>query len=144
MIVSNEPLCFRHLKCTAPCNVLRGDWNSLPDTVKAWAAQMIEMCGPKALHIMDGSRQEDAHIKRLIVDSGVAIPLPKYDNCFFVRTDPHDVARVESKTVICTPTKIDSIPETPEGVKGQLGYWMSPEDLDKRVQKLFPGCMQGE
>jgi phosphoenolpyruvate carboxykinase (GTP) len=60
------------------------------------------------------------------------------------RTDPKDVARVESKTVISTPQKLESIPPAEEGVKGTLGNWMSPRDLDAKVQELFPGCMQGE
>ena len=50
---------------------------------------------------------------------------------------------MESKTVISTPNKLETIPQTADGVKGQLGYWMSPEDLDKRIKELFPGCMKG-
>ena len=68
----------------------------------------------------------------------------RYDNCFLARTDPKDVARVESKTVISTPQKLESIPPAAEGVKGSLGNWMSPRDLDARVKELFPGCMQGK
>jgi GTP-dependent phosphoenolpyruvate carboxykinase len=60
------------------------------------------------------------------------------------RTDPKDVARVESKTVISTPNKIETIPEPAEGEQGQLGYWMSPEDLDDKIDSLFPGCMRGD
>ena len=50
---------------------------------------------------------------------------------------------MESKTVISTPNKLETIPQPADGVKGQLGYWMSPEDLDKRIKELFPGCMKG-
>ena len=60
------------------------------------------------------------------------------------RTDPKDVARVESKTVISTPQKLESIPPVADGVQGRLGNWMSPRDLDAKVQELFPGCMQGK
>ena len=53
------------------------------------------------------------------------------------------MARVESRTVISTPQKLETIPPTAEGVTGRLGHWMSPRDLDAKVQELFPGCMQG-
>ena len=78
-----------------------------------------------------------------LVDAGVLIPLPKYDNCFLARTDPKDVARVESRTFISTPKRITTIPEAAEGVQGRLGNWISPSELDKKIQTLFPGCMSG-
>lgn len=62
---------------------------------------------------------------------------------FLARTDPRDVARVESKTYICTEDKGESIPATKEGVKGQLGNWMSIEVMKKELGKRFPGCMKG-
>lgn len=92
---------------------------------------------------MDGSLFEDKALKDALVESGRLIKLKQYDNCFLARTDPKDVARVESKTVISTPEKLESVPPTAEGVKGTLGHWMSPQDLDTKVQELFPGCMQG-
>ena len=44
------------------------------------------------------------------------------------RTDPRDVARSEGRTFLCTAERLDSVP-TPEGVKGQLGNWMHPDQL---------------
>lgn len=60
------------------------------------------------------------------------------------RTDPRDVARVESKTYICTGEKRESIPAPKDGVKGQLGNWMSIEAMKKELGKRFPGCMKGK
>lgn len=60
------------------------------------------------------------------------------------RTDPRDVARVESKTYICTEEKRESIPAAKDGVKGQLGNWMSIEAMKKELGKRFPGCMKGK
>lgn len=60
------------------------------------------------------------------------------------RTDPRDVARVESKTYICTGEKRESIPAAKDGVKGQLGNWMSIEAMKKELAKRFPGCMKGK
>lgn len=62
---------------------------------------------------------------------------------FLARTDPRDVARVESKTYICTEDKRESIPTAKEGAKGQLGNWMNIEAMNKELSTRFPGCMIG-
>ena len=62
---------------------------------------------------------------------------------YLVRTDPADVARVESKTFICTEKKYATVPHLKDGVKGILGQWISPEALDKELNDRFPGCMKG-
>jgi phosphoenolpyruvate carboxykinase (GTP) len=62
---------------------------------------------------------------------------------WLARTDPLDVARVESKTFICTENKRDAIPITKPGVKGTLGNWISPKDLEDAIADRFPGCMKG-
>ena len=63
---------------------------------------------------------------------------------YVARTDPRDVARVESKTYICTEDKGESIPTAKDGVEGRLGKWMSVKDMNKELSKRFPGCMKGE
>ena len=65
--------------------------------------------------------------------------LPSYT----VRTDPRDVARVESKTYICTEDKRESVPSAKEGVQGRLGHWMSVCDMNKELGERYPGCMKG-
>jgi len=127
----------------APVVVVNGNWNALPACVQSWTRKQIELCQPDALHIMDGSVEEDRRLKAQLVDAGILIPLSKYDNCFLARTDPKDVARVESRTVISTPNKLDAIPQAAEGVQGTLGHWMSPQDLDEKMAELFPRCMKG-
>ena len=59
-------------------------------------------------------------------------------------TDPADVARVESKTVISTSEKRDTVPIPKEGVTGSLGRWISPDDMDKAYKERVPGCMKGK
>ena len=58
-------------------------------------------------------------------------------------TDPADVARVESRTFICTPEKYETVPRTVEGVKCTLGNWMDPDKMESELADRFPGCMQG-
>ena len=61
---------------------------------------------------------------------------------YIVRTDPADVARVESKTWICTDDKYQTVPHVKQGVQGILGQWKSREDALKDLKK-FKGCMKG-
>jgi hypothetical protein len=30
-----------------------------------------------------------------------------------------------------------------KGVQGQLGYWISPDELEHKIHTLFPGSMKG-
>lgn len=62
---------------------------------------------------------------------------------WLARTNPADVARVESKTFISTDRREDTIPTPADGVKGTLGNWMSPQDMDKAIMERFPSCMKG-
>jgi len=128
---------------SCPVPVVSGDWWDMPSAARTWVLQQVELCKPKNVHVMTGSLEEDAALKERLVETGVLHRLPKYDNCFLARTDPKDVARVESRTFICTETRKETIPDAAEGVKGTLGHWISPSDLDDRVRKLFPGCMAG-
>lgn len=62
---------------------------------------------------------------------------------WLARTDPKDVARVESKTVIVTKNQRDTVPIPAAGAKSQLGSWMSESDWQKAREERFPGCMTG-
>ncbi|CAG2230675.1 E4.1.1.32 [Mytilus edulis] len=62
---------------------------------------------------------------------------------FLCRTDPADVARVEAKTWISTEHKYDTVPHVREGVKGILGQWTAPPDMEKEMNDRYPGCMKG-
>lgn len=50
---------------------------------------------------------------------------------------------MESKTFISTENERDTVPIPKDGVKGQLGNWIDPEDLDTELNMRFPGCMNG-
>ena len=62
------------------------------------------------------------------------------------RTDPADVARVESRTFICTEKREEAVPRGNANLHSAttaLGNWISHENMDKAVSERFPGCMQG-
>lgn len=63
---------------------------------------------------------------------------------YAVRTNPADVARVESKTIICTDTKNETIPTPKDGVKGEVGQWADPAEMEEKLGDLFKGCMKGK
>ena len=74
---------------------------------------------------------------------GQISPLKKYENCYICRTDPRDVARVESKTFLVTNEKYESVAHSREGTSGVLGLWISPDNMRKEIDARFPGCMAG-
>ncbi|KAM7283035.1 phosphoenolpyruvate carboxykinase, cytosolic [Ixodes scapularis] len=117
--------------------------SSLPQEVRAYVEEKQRICQPSTVHVCDGSDAENSHLLDLMLKSGSIVPLPKYRNCYLARTDPADVARVESRTFISTERREDTIPTPKEGVKGTLGNWMSPSDLQKALDERFPGCMKG-
>jgi len=124
-------------------NIVNGKFDNLPKIVQDYIKEKSEICQPDAIHICDGSEAENVKFIDEMVKAGELKKLPKYDNCWLARTDPKDVARVESKTVIITDKKEDTIPTPKEGVTGVLGHWMSPSDLDCELNKRFPGTMKG-
>lgn len=119
------------------------DLKTLPDHVRLYVEEKIALCKPSALHICDGTEEENEFLIQCMLRDGMIVKLNKHENCYLARTDPADVARVESKTFICTPRKEDTIPTPREGVKGALGNWISPEDLQAAWNERFPGCMRG-
>lgn len=127
------------------------------------------LCQPQQIHICDGSETENTQLLKLMQLQGTIQPLPKYENWYvfknrylncniyfnkitmsndffswLARTNPADVARVESRTFISTDRREDTIPTPAEGVKGTLGNWISPQDMDKAIMERFPNCMKGK
>ncbi|XP_049754673.1 phosphoenolpyruvate carboxykinase [GTP], mitochondrial isoform X1 [Elephas maximus indicus] len=124
--------------------VLSGDLGQLPEGVRDFVERSARLCQPEGIHICDGTEAENTAILTLLEQQGLVRKLPKYSNCWLARTDPKDVARVESKTVIVTPSQRDTVPLPAGGARGQLGNWMSPAEFQQAVDERFPGCMQGE
>uniref|UniRef100_A0A3Q3X7U3 Phosphoenolpyruvate carboxykinase, cytosolic [GTP] n=1 Tax=Mola mola TaxID=94237 RepID=A0A3Q3X7U3_MOLML len=123
--------------------ILQGDLSALGPAVKEFVESSVSLCQPDSLHICDGSDEENRTILTQLEEQGMIKRLRKYENCWLARTDPRDVARVESKTVIVTREQRDTVPTPLGGEVSQLGRWMSPEEFDKAVAQRFPGCMKG-
>jgi len=123
--------------------VVHGNFESLAPKVQEFVVERVKWCEPNELHICDGSDQEFKSLIEGLVKIGAAEKLDKYDNCYACRTNPADVARVESRTVICTKNKRETIPQCKEGVVGQLGRWADSDEMDKKLKTLLQGCMKG-
>ncbi|MBN38693.1 MAG: phosphoenolpyruvate carboxykinase (GTP) [Opitutae bacterium] len=101
-----------------------------------WLDKMVEMCQPQSVRWCDGSKQEWKELTDLMVTQGSMIRLDKKKrpNSFLVRSDPHDVARVESRTFICSYGKDDA---------GATNNWQEPRKMRAKLKRLFKGCMEG-
>ncbi|NWU16712.1 PCKGC protein, partial [Cephalopterus ornatus] len=122
--------------------VVQGDLESLPPEARDFIETNAKLCQPENIHICDGSEEENKKILDIMVEQGMVKKLSKYENCWLALTDPRDVARIESKTVIITQEQRDTTPMPKTGIS-QLGRWMSEEDFEKAFNTRFPGCMQG-
>ena len=139
-----KPVCLSRQNGVASLpNILYGKWNKLPNKVQNYVEENIKLCKPSTVHICDGSDKENELLLYVLQRDGMIKPLPKLENCWLARTDPGDVARVESKTFISTPRMQDTIPIPKNGAKGQLGNWIDPDDLETELNMRFPGCMKG-
>lgn len=116
-----------------------------PQSVKEWVTYWYSVCEPDNIRICDGTQEEAELLQQILVDDGMMVKLtdPKFKNCWYTATDPADVARVESKTVISTRRKSVTIPSAKEGVDGKLGKWMSSHELESALHERTPGCMKG-
>ncbi|CAI5687231.1 unnamed protein product [Oreochromis niloticus] len=122
--------------------ILQGDLSALSPAVREFLETNVTLCQPDSIHICDGSDEENLAILTQLEEQGMIKKLTKYENCWLARTDPRDVARVESKTVIVTQEQKDTVPTPQGGGISQLGRWMSPEEFDKAMAQRFPGCMR--
>ncbi|XP_045741948.1 phosphoenolpyruvate carboxykinase, cytosolic [GTP] isoform X2 [Mirounga angustirostris] len=122
--------------------VIQGTLDSLPQAVRAFLESSVRLCQPEHIHICDGSEGENQQLLDQMEGEGMIKRLQKLNNCWLALTDPRDVARIESKTVIITQEQRDTMPIPKTGLS-QLGHWMSEEDFEKAFKARFPGCMKG-
>lgn len=104
--------------------------------VNDWVNSIKETCQPDRVHWIDGSAEETKALFDMMVDKKIAIRLnpEKKPNSFLFRSDKRDVARVESRTFICSVNEEDA---------GPTNNWMPPREMRAKITKLATGCMKG-
>jgi phosphoenolpyruvate carboxykinase (GTP) len=104
--------------------------------IRRWVDEIAAMTQPDRILVCDGS---DAERDKLIAESlgtGELIELnqQRMPGCYLHRSAPHDVARTEHLTFVCTNEKDDS---------GPNNNWMPPDEAKARLTPLFTGAMKG-
>lgn len=123
-------------------NKLTIDDPNVPKIIRDYIERKAVIFNCKEIHVCDGSDNERKMLLDMMVEKKIISPLAKRKNCWLARTDPRDVARVESKTYICTRDKHDVVCRG-AAKEGSLGNWMHVDELDKRMERLLPNCMAG-
>jgi phosphoenolpyruvate carboxykinase (GTP) len=102
----------------------------------AWVDGMEKLCTPEKVFWCNGSEEESQLLYRRMVASGTLIRLneQKRPNSFLARSHPSDVARLEARTFICSPTKEEA---------GPTNNWAHPREMMQRMLQIFRGCMKG-
>ncbi len=113
-----------------------GNCNTSNEAVKSWVEEMIHLVQPDRVHWCDGSEAEKDALTAEAVKTGVLIKLDqsKWPGCYYHRSNPNDVARVEQCTFICTPTGDEA---------GPTNNWCEPEEMYLKLHELAKGAMKG-
>jgi phosphoenolpyruvate carboxykinase (GTP) len=101
-----------------------------------WVEKMANLTKPAAIHWVDGSAEEDEALKAQMVESGTFIKLNEklWPGCYYARSHPSDVARVEDRTFICSLSK---------DAAGPTNNWEEPFAMRRKLKELFDGSMRG-
>jgi phosphoenolpyruvate carboxykinase (GTP) len=72
-----------------------------------WVEKIALLVKPERIHWVDGSQEENDTICAQMVERGTFLKLnqDRRLGCYYARSDPNDVARVEDRTFICSLSK---------------------------------------
>ncbi len=99
-----------------------------------WVNETAAMCQPDQVYWCDGSSEEYDGLMSSMVASGSAIPLKKRPGSFLYRSHPSDVARIEDRTFISTPTREEA---------GPTNNWINDDELKQKMKEMYRGSMRG-
>jgi len=109
--------------------------DSMPE-LRTWIDEYTELLQPDRVVWIDGSRaQQDALIHEMVEQGRLVQLNPEHrPYSFLARSDPDDVARVESRTFVCSRDEADA---------GPTNNWRDPAGMRVELSELFAGAMRG-
>ena len=118
----------KDVRAVAPANA--------PEDVIEFAVRLAELGKPENVYFCDGSDEEWDRLTSEMVESGMFTRLnpDKRPNSFLARSLPSDVARVESRTFICSEKEEDA---------GPTNNWYDPAEMKKILHEKFDGTYKG-
>ena len=121
---------------TTAVNRLEGPLPTDNEAIISWVNEAVELFTPDRVVFADGSQEEWDRLAAELVEKGTLIKLneEKRPNSFLARSNPSDVARVESRTFIATEKQADA---------GPTNNWMRPDALKEEMLEEFAGSMKG-
>lgn len=105
-------------------------------SIKEWLDKQIELVKPEKVVWIDGSEEQLEALRKEACATGEMIKLneEKLPGCYLHRTAVNDVARVEGRTLICTPTKEEA---------GPTNNWMEPGEAYKMLADIARDSYKG-
>ncbi|WP_295627761.1 phosphoenolpyruvate carboxykinase (GTP), partial [uncultured Corynebacterium sp.] len=115
---------------------LQGQAPTENEALLRWIAEVAELTSPDKVVFADGSQEEWDRLSQELVDKGTFVKLneEKRPNSFLARSNPADVARVESRTFICS--------ENEDGA-GPTNNWADPAKMKEEMTEHYRGSMKG-